>query len=416
MKIFRLFAVIAVIILQDPLAWGQWTTNSGNNIIYPNSTYSTYNVGIGISGTSYPALAKLHVSGEGLFSVGITAGAPGLGSGSLSIAGNGSNVGLNIWKRTLTGLTDNTTAGNRWMWYNPDGSLRLYTGTTGDVVTVLTSGYVGIGSNTPAGKLQISGDAQELLYLDNPTTSRWNGIRFRDAGVDKAAINKEANGDLTFWEYGALAHEAMRILDTGGNINISTRLGLGTTTAQNKLDVAGGIVIGSTYAGTNVAPANGLLVAGNIGIGTTSPMNKVDISGGAVIGSTYAGVNTAPTNGLLVAGNVGIGTTNIGSAQLAVEGKIEGRSVVVTTTTPFPDYVFEDSYPMISLNNVEKCIKECKHLPDMPSAQEVKENGLNVGDMEIKLLKKVEELTIYVIDLKKQNTKLQAKIEALTGK
>jgi hypothetical protein len=79
---------------------------------------------------------------------------------------------------------------------------------------------------------------------------------------------------------------------------------------MNKLDVEGAAVIGTDYAGSKTAPANGLLVQGNVGIGTTGPMNKLDVEGAAVIGTDYAGSKTAPINGLLVQGNVGIGVQN----------------------------------------------------------------------------------------------------------
>ena len=67
--------------------------------------------------------------------------------------------------------------------------------------------------------------------------------------------------------------------------------GLGTTTPMSKLDVEGGVAIGSSYSGTTAAPTNGLLVEGNVGIGTNEPQNKLDVEGGMVVGSGYSGTS-----------------------------------------------------------------------------------------------------------------------------
>jgi hypothetical protein len=83
-----------------------------------------------------------------------------------------------------------------------------------------------------------------------------------------------------------------------------------TLARANSGDFSGGVAVGSSYAGTDTAPTNGLIVQGNVGIGTDAPVNALDVSGGAVIGSGYAGVDTAPTNGLLIQGNVGIANTS----------------------------------------------------------------------------------------------------------
>lgn len=89
-----------------------------------------------------------------------------------------------------------------------------------------------------------------------------------------------------------------------------------------------------------------------------------------------------------------------------VSDRVEVKEVVVTpkwqiANTP-PDYVFEKDYKLSSLENVEKFIKENGHLNDMPSAKEFMDNGVNLVDMNMKLLKKVEELTLYTIQLNKQ--------------
>ena len=106
-----------------------------------------------------------------------------------------------------------------------------------------------------------------------------------------------------------------------------------------------------------------------------------------------------------IGGNIGIGTTNPGQYKLAIEGKLGARKVVVTQAS-WADYVFEPSYKLPSLKEVEAFIKLNKHLPDVPSAKEVEKNGLDVGEGQAILLKKIEELTLYVIGIKKENEQI----------
>jgi hypothetical protein len=106
-------------------------------------------------------------------------------------------------------------------------------------------------------------------------------------------------------------------------------------------------------------------------------------------------------------GNIGIGTTNPGSFKLAVEGKIGAREVNVTTTNPWPDYVFEPSYNLSPLDSIKTYIDKNKHLPEVPSAKEMEKNGVNLGEMNMLLLKKIEELTLYVIELRKEVNELK---------
>jgi hypothetical protein len=113
-------------------------------------------------------------------------------------------------------------------------------------------------------------------------------------------------------------------------------------------------------------------------------------------------------------GNVGIGTTPGANTKLAVEGLIGARSVkVLSVGTAWPDYVFKSSYRLRPLSEVESYIQANQHLPEVPSADEVAKEGINLGEMDAALLKKIEELTLYLIE---QNKKLEAqnqKIELL---
>jgi hypothetical protein len=104
-------------------------------------------------------------------------------------------------------------------------------------------------------------------------------------------------------------------------------------------------------------------------------------------------------------GNVGIGTTTP-SHKLAVNGAIRAKEVIVDTN--WADYVFEADYRLAPLAEVESHIKAKKHLPGIPSAAEVAEHGVSMGDMQAKLLSKVEELTLHLIAQEKRLTQLEA--------
>jgi len=104
-------------------------------------------------------------------------------------------------------------------------------------------------------------------------------------------------------------------------------------------------------------------------------------------------------------GNVGIGTTDPGAWKLAVNGKIRAKEIKVETG--WADFVFEEEYQLPTLKEVENHIKEKGHLKDIPSAKEVEENGIFLGEINAKLLQKIEELTLYVIEQNKRINQLE---------
>ena len=117
-------------------------------------------------------------------------------------------------------------------------------------------------------------------------------------------------------------------------------------------------------------------------------------------------------------GRLGVGTRNPGPFRLAINGKIRAKEIKVETG--WSDFVFEDDYDLPKLEEVKKYIKTHRHLPEIPSAKEVEENGVELGKMDSKLLQKIEELTLYMIDLneeiknlKNENIKLNEKIKNL---
>ena len=125
-------------------------------------------------------------------------------------------------------------------------------------------------------------------------------------------------------------------------------------------------------------------------------------------------------NDLVVKGNVGIGTPlsfNPNNYKLAVNGTIGAKAIKVeVSSSTWADYVFEPTYQLPTLTQVDSYIKENKHLPGVPSAKEVEKEGIDLGKMDAILLKKIEELTLYVIDMNKEIGELKMKNSYLEQK
>ena len=112
-------------------------------------------------------------------------------------------------------------------------------------------------------------------------------------------------------------------------------------------------------------------------------------------------------------GKVGIGTTDTKGFELGVNGKIAANGVKVATYSNWPDFVFKNNHNIPTLTEVENHIKENGHLIDIPSAKEVEKNGFFLGEMDAKLLQKIEELTLYTIAQEKKIEKVERQNESL---
>ena len=116
----------------------------------------------------------------------------------------------------------------------------------------------------------------------------------------------------------------------------------------------------------------------------------------AASGSAYGNTIVNPNGG-----NVGIGTINTYGYKLAVNGTIRAKEIKVEAS-PWPDYVFKSTYQLKPLSEVKAYIDRNQHLPEMPSAAEIEKDGLSLAKMNKLLVKKVEELTLYLIEKDKQ--------------
>ena len=201
---------------------------------------------------------------------------------------------------------------------------------------------------------------------------------------------------------------------TGGIWNNAGNVGIGTSSPGQKLEVNGHVQVD----GQVIAPNGGFRVWSNTGdtlnnapwygLGNSNLALPSGQGYGAVQLAGFWGLNFRTGSGQIVmtnAGNVGIGTAKP-TAKLAVAGNIQAYDVMVQTG--WADYVFDSAYDLRPLTSIASYIQQNKHLPNIPSAEEVAKNGIALGEMNKKLLEKVEELTLYLIS---QNEKVKKQEE-----
>lgn len=183
------------------------------------------------------------------------------------------------------------------------------------------------------------------------------------------------------------------------------KAGIGTPTPVSSFHVLGTL---STFS-SNTAPTFAAAIRGNSNNSTPSTPDFTwynnDQTGiyhpaADVIGFTNAAIETMRIDGLgrVVVG--GDGVTNLPSGyKLYVTSGIYTEQVRIATYANWADYVFDEKYKLMSLDSLNQYVQENKHLPNIPSATEVKNNGIDLADMDSRLLEKIEELTLYIIQL-----------------
>jgi hypothetical protein len=278
----------------------------------------------------------------------------------------------------------------------------------------VSGGLSVVGSAQASGFYMPNGLVPNATYIGTPG----NFMTFAHVGVSEDFIGYKNN---TFF---------FKDSPGGGdvadpNVVVGGKLGIGTETLTYPLNVAGDINItggtlrinGAPFSGSQwiTAGSNLYYTSGNIGIGTANPSFRLHVAGDVNIQSGklrldnfVAMERSAFGAGILFPERVSIGnnfSSNL-SYRLAVDGTIKAREVVVENN--WSDFVFADDYNLRSLEEVESFIKAHKHLPDIPSEKEVQANGVSLGDTQAKLLQKIEELTLYVIQQKKELDALKA--------
>lgn len=315
-----------------------------------------------------------------------------------------------------------------------------------EIARISNNGNFGIGTTNPQAKLDVNGSLNTVGTIFNK-----GGIAMDFDNVD-LTIYKD-NDVLDWTTFRANKGKGLAFIgqpDYPAMVvsRINNNIGIGTTTPQTKLDVSGQVLAGfaSSTTGVNAFSIRYENNGGNIvnwgslrssgapfmGFGvkassTTAhgfesansdyPMERSALVLGGDIPGTAFQLLTAPnqqtTNGSSIQMTQVFKITNTGNA--ALKGKLEVKELKVTNT-PTADFVFEEDYNLPKLEEVEKHIKEKKHLPEIASAKEMEKEGVNVGDFQIKLLQKIEELTLYVIDQNKKITDLEKELKELKSK
>jgi hypothetical protein len=287
-------------------------------------------------------------------------------------------------------------------------------------------GNVGVGNVSPTYKLDVTGRSRfRASTLNDVNTSAGFWMDDYRTGSDRCFLGMQDSVRMGIFGNGGLGW-GFNLNTKSGNATIGTisndyyRLviggssnGLGLYNSSNDYygsmtsSTDGNLVIKSTYGSTIFSPISGtvtnpskdilfnppsngfqlLTFPGGVGINVDSATAKFHVNGNVMIGSG------APANGY----------------KLSVDGKIIAEEIKVQLNSSWPDYVFDKKYPLASLHSLDKYIQTYKHLPNIPAAHIMEKEGIALGDMQTRMMEKIEELTLYIIDLQKQLDELKSK-------
>lgn len=281
------------------------------------------------------------------------------------------------------------------------------------------NGNLGVGLSEPSTKFHVISGGQSLRLLTGINTSGY----MLDIGVNDDGVNFYNNSEGRGYNFKNKLKDDLFVISPYGYIGIEEK----SPKAQLVVgDSFGASISGSSGGravfGSNIAVKNG--GANHNSLYTPySHTNSYGFAGMvaawgtlrffASSGNTITGQVITPEVRLEISnsGNVGIGVTSP-SSKLEVNGTIRSKKVKVEAS-PWPDYVFSNEYELRGLEELESFIQQNGHLPEVPSEQEVKTTGQDLGQVQAVLLKKIEELTLYLIEEQKQRKKLENELKAL---
>lgn len=409
---------------------------SGANIYNNNSG----NVGIG---TSIGLKEKLSVKGDIFVSF----------TNPNDLVNGGNRAELNLHGSSTGGarinfLNADTTVGAHINYYRLTNTINQFSfnhGSNTHQLSLHNNGNVGIGLSNPQEKLDVDGTirSREDVIVDNSVTAAGKiegaglvstaGLTVANASIFGSGVfgvtTAQFTGEITS-NTGITINDAAATLTlkTGGNdkgfvqlVDNDIKVGTYSTNTTGKFIVR-------TGGSDNVFVTS----SGNVGIDVPSPIAKLQIMNGSDVSISSHGylmlgsvtgsnlifdnneimARSAGSVGNLVLQNDG-GTVRIGNAavpsgyKFAINGKMICEEIRIKLNTAWPDYVFDEKYKMLSLADLGRFVKTNKHLPNIPPASEVEKQGHDVGIMQKKMMEKIEELTLYILQQQEQINELK---------
>lgn len=379
-----------------PLANSTKGIMMGVNSQYPTLTISAavngnYTGKIGIGNVTSPQ-AKLHIKGDAIEDADILLVSTGANKSAIRFRNDDNNI--------TVGSNNVMLFNSASMQFNPTSQVVVNGAfkATGNVV------LSALASSTP--KLLTVGANGQLATTDLTTEGD-------NLGNHTATQNLNLNGKKIV---NGTAGTGGIFVSTAGKV----RIGTGTTTPSNALEVNGTTVSTNLKISGLASPTQKVLTVGTGGqvsatdgstfaddMGDHTATQNINLNGRKIVNGS------ASTNGLFVGTNgnvrIGAGSGNPSNA-LEVNGIVRTKEVLVEITG-WSDFVFEKDYKLMSLAEVEQFVKQHGHLPDIPSANEVEENGIGLGEMNALLLQKIEEMTLHLIEMEKRIQELEARKE-----
>jgi len=361
-----------------------WSLSGGGDIFYTQG-----NVGIG---TAAPA-SKLDIA------------AVGDGAELLRFTTERPWVFRQIRTGPVTGLELRSTVGQKIFEVTANDGANVAA-----FVADSANSKVGIGTFSPATKLHIlhPPDSVSLRIETGGGINAWSKAEFVNAnGQWHIGSSRGFNNDVFYVDrIGTLALDYQFATSGALGLGIEPQAKLHmfdpVNSVSHRIQTGGG-----TNAWSRIEFVNG---DGEWLVGTSRNYNGNELS-------FYRLGAARPAMSILPAGGVSIGAVRIPpGVQLAVGGKVLCEEMEVQLQGNWPDFVFDDNYPLMPLAELEKSVTEKGHLPGIPSAETVARDGINVGDMQAKLLQKVEELTLYVIQVNEDVEAVRAENELLRAR
>ncbi len=280
-----------------------------------------------------------------------------------------------------------------WLGTKSAHPLYFYTGGGSSKMTLSTAGNVGIGTTTPNAPLQFSNAAinRKIVLYDSFN----NDHQYYGFGINGSTLRYQVDVPTSnhIFYAGASASTSTELMRIQGNGNV----GIGLSNPNASLAVDRGIGTDGTAAfyGTQWVSHFNYSTAENTYIRGGKNAAKVFINDLPGLGSVQIGPSTTPVG-----------------YKMSVDGKVICTELEVLVT-PWPDYVFKPNYRLKPLNEVEKFISENGHLPNIPKAEEIENKALAVGNMSKLQMEKIEELTLYLIEINKRLKKVENENEVL---